>query len=265
MTDNVDSTRKTQEARPARMDTIQQVAFEGPLGTLRGLLHRPRIEERAVPAVVLLHGFTGQHIEQDRLFVQAARYLAGAGFAVLRFDFFGSGDSDGDFDQFTVLTEIADAVAALDWIAQQPGIDPRRIGVVGLSLGGCVAALLAGQDARVRAVVFWNAVGLTDQHFRDLPPDGIRGGLRIGPEFLETFSTLDIASILRRYTGPGLVIRGTADPVVPQDDADALKVALGERGELRFIADADHTFQHPDWRREVFAITADWLAGHLRQ
>jgi dipeptidyl aminopeptidase/acylaminoacyl peptidase len=259
-----DSTKKTQEARPARMDTVQQVAFEGPLGTLRGLLHRPRLVDQAVPAVVLLHGFTGQHIEDHRLFVQAARHLAGSGFAVLRFDFYGSGDSDGDFEEFTVPTEVADAVAALDWFAQQPGIDAGRIGVVGLSLGGCVTALLAGQDARVKAVVFWNAVALPDLHFKDLPQDGIRGGLRIGPEFLKTFVELDIAGTLRRYTGPGLVIRGTAGPHVSQEEAEALKAALGERGELRSIAGAGHTFLHPDWRREVFTITSDWLAEHLK-
>jgi dipeptidyl aminopeptidase/acylaminoacyl peptidase len=259
-----DSTRKTQEARPARLDTVQQVAFEGPLGTLRGLLHRPRIAEQAVPAVALLHGFTGQHIEPDRLFVQAARHLAGSGFAVLRFDFDGSGDSDGDFEESTVLTEVADAVVALDWLAQQPGIDAGRIGVVGLSLGGCVTALLAGQDARIKAAVFWNAVALPDHHFKDLPQDGILGGLRIGPESLKTFFGLDIAGTLRRYAGPGLVIRGTADLHVSQEEAEALQAALGERGELRCIAGADHTFLHPDWRREVFAITSDWLAEHLK-
>jgi dienelactone hydrolase len=264
MSHSDESSRKTQEAQRARVDTVQQVAFEGPLGTLRGLLHRPRMVDQAVPAVVLLHGFTGQHIEDQRLFVQLARHLAGTGFAALRFDFYGSGDSDGDFEEFTVLTEVADAVAALDWIAGQPGIDAGRIGVVGLSLGGCVAALLAGQDARVKAVVFWNAAGLSDTHFRDLPEDGIMGALRIGPEFLKTFSGLDIAGTLRHYTGPGLVIRGTGDSVVPQEDADALKAALGERGELRSIANAGHTFQHPDWRREVFAMTADWLVEHLK-
>jgi hypothetical protein len=259
-----DSTRKTQEARPARVDTVQQVAFEGPLGTLRGLLHRPRIAEQAVPAVLLLHSFTGQHIEDQRLYVQAARHLAGSGFAVLRFDFYGSGDSDGDFEEFTALTEVADAVAALDWLAQQPGIDAGRIGVVGLSLGGCVAALLAGQDARIKAAVLWNAVALPDLHFKDIPQDGILGGLRIGPEFLKTFFGLDIAGTLRRYTGPGLVIWGTADLHVSQEEAEALQAALGERAELRRIAGADHTFLHPDWRREVFAITSDWLAEHLK-
>lgn len=250
------------------MSDIQAVALNGPLGTLRGMLHRPAGDDRA-PAVVLLHGFTGNHIEDHRLFVQMARRLADAGFAVLRFDFYGSGDSDGNFEECTVHTEVADAVAALDWLAEQPGIDADRIGVLGISLGGCVAALLAGQDPRVKAAVFWNAVTLPELHFNDgvIPTTGpmarIVGGLRVGPGFVPIFNAMDIVGALKRYTGPGLVIRGTADDLVPQAEAEALRAAMAERGSLRLIDGADHTFRRPDWRQEVFEITTRWLTEHL--
>ncbi len=253
------------------MSAIQAVAFEGPLGTLRGLLHRPAGEGRA-PAVVLLHGFTGSHIEDHRLFAQMARCLADAGFAVLRFDFYGSGDSDGDFEEFTVHTEVADAVAALDWVSEQKWVDPARIAILGLSLGGGVAALLAGQDARVKAAVFWNAAALPAQHFNEAVDEGIPtegpfagvvGGLRVGPDFVPTFAALDILGTLKHYTGPGLVIRGTKDVHITQAEAEALCAAMGERGTLRLIDGADHTFRRPDWRQDVFAITARWLTDHL--
>ncbi|RPI95812.1 MAG: alpha/beta fold hydrolase, partial [Chloroflexi bacterium] len=117
------------------MSTVKAIEFQGPLGTLRGMLHRPAAAGPS-PVVLLLHGFTGQHIEDQRLFVQFARCLADGGYAVLRFDFYGSGDSDGEFDQFTMRSEVADAVTALDWLAAQPGLDIKRIGVVGLSMGG---------------------------------------------------------------------------------------------------------------------------------
>jgi dienelactone hydrolase len=250
------------------MSDIQAVAIDGPLGTLRGMLHRPAGDRRA-PAVVLLHGFTGYHIEDHRLFVQMARCLADAGFVVLRFDFYGSGDSDGDFEECTVLTEVADAVAGLDWLTQQPGIDADRIGILGLSLGGCVAALLAGQDPRVKAAVFWNAVTLPELHFDDGvipttgPLAGIVGGLRVGPDFVPVFSALDVVGTLSRYTGPGLVIRSTADTHITQAEAEALRAAMAERGSLRLIDGADHTFRRPDWRQEVFDITTRWLTEHL--
>jgi uncharacterized protein len=249
------------------MPTVHAIEIAGPLGTLRGMLHRPD-GDGPFPAVMLLHGFSGQHIEHDRLFVQFGRHLAAAGFVVLRADCYGSGDSDGDFDEFTVHTEVADAVAMLDWLVAQPGVAPDRIGVVGLSMGGCVTALLAGQEgSRVSTIVLWNALALPKEHPLTIatsgPEAGIRGGLRVGRDFFKAFDGVDIPGTLRRYTGPGLVVRGTKDDVLPQEDADALAAALGARGQMTLIEGADHTFAHPNWRREVFDLTARWLHDHV--
>src|SRR5690606_36670830 len=153
------------------------------LGTLRGMLHRPDGVD-PTPAVILLHGLTGQHIESHRLFVQVARALADARFAALRFDFYGSGDSDGDYEEFTLDTELADACAGFDWLSTQSGIDPNRIGVVGLSLGGAIAALLAGQGPRVKTTVLWNAVASSREMSEKLSA-GPYGGLVLGEALVE--------------------------------------------------------------------------------
>lgn len=249
------------------MTRIEQVSFSGPLGTLRGILHRPATDAGPAPVVVLLHGFTGNHVEDQFLFAQAARALAGLGWAALRFDFYGSGDSDGTFEECSVLTETADAVAALDWVEKQPGIDPSRIAVLGLSMGGYVTALLAGQDPRVKAVVFWNAVGIPDRHFVHETDHGRHGfdvgAVTIGLPFVRAYFAHDPAAALRHYSGPGLVIQATADLAVSLDDAEALAAALGGRATLRLLADADHTFKHPALRLELFEITARWLHEYL--
>jgi dienelactone hydrolase len=248
--------------------TIRQIAFEGSLGTLRGLVHVPG-SDTPVPGIIMLHGFTGHHIEDGRLFVQAARHFAAAGFAVLRFDFYGSGDSDGTFDEFTMDTQIADAVAALDWFGALPEVNAARIGALGLSRGGAVLARLAGQDARLKAITFWNAASLPDLHAPSIEAmranGGITGGLRVGHAFLDTYYGADIVGALTDYSGPGLVIQGTADEVIAAAEAVALKEALGARGELRYIQGANHTFQHPDWRADVFAATTRFFTEHLLQ
>lgn len=242
------------------------IAFDGPLGVLRGVLHRPDGETPA-PTVLLLHGFTGNHIEDEHLFVQAARHLCAAGFAVLRFDFYGSGNSDGTFEDMTVGTEVADARAALDWLADQPGIDPDRYAVLGLSLGGAVTAFVAAQDERVRAIVFWNAIALPDLHFTDVPrtgPDvGRVGGLRVSARFMHEFAALNITGAAEQYPGPALIVRGTSDVVVMGREAEMLAAALGDRGTLHLITRADHTFLHPEWRAELFEVTTNWLRDVL--
>ena len=242
------------------------VEIAGPLGVLRGIFHRPAGDEPA-PAIVLLHGFTGHHIEDHKLFVQMARCLADAGFAALRVSFYGSGDSDGTFEDFTIHTEVDDAAAMLDWLDRQPGIDAGRTGVLGLSLGGAVAALLAGRDPRVRAVVFWNAASLPRQHFNEIPQKGIHsgiiGGLQVGEQFVASFQDVNITGALEHYQGPGLVIQATNDEAVSVHEAEALQQALGDRGTLHLVLGADHTFRHPSWRREVFETTISWLAERL--
>jgi dienelactone hydrolase len=249
------------------MPDILPAAFLGPRGVLRGIIHRPEITTGRAPAVVLLHGFTGNHVEDQFLFVQMAHRLTEAGFAALRFDFYGSGDSDGTFDEMTIETEVGDAGRAVEWMSQQFGVDGDRIGVLGLSMGGCVAALLAGRDPRVKAAVFWNALCKPRDHFEDIPTTGpypgMTGGLRVGPNFLPAMYACEPLEAVRSFRGPALIINGTGDLAVPPSEGDALKLALGERGEQHHIPGADHTFKHPEWRSMLFDLTIRWLREHL--
>ena len=59
------------------------------------------------------------------------------------------------------------------------------------------------------------------------------------------------------------MVRSTADEHITQAEAEALCAAMDERGTLRLIDGADHTFRRPDWRQDVFEITARWLTDHL--
>ena len=112
--------------------------------TLRGMLHIPDNAPGKVPVVCIFHGFTGTKVEPHFIFVKLSRRLEKTGIASLRFDFGGSGESDGDFEDMTILTELDDAKAILDYAKSLPFADAERIGVVGLSMGGTVASLLAG-------------------------------------------------------------------------------------------------------------------------
>ncbi|MFA0780897.1 MAG: hypothetical protein RJAPGHWK_002418, partial [Candidatus Fervidibacter sp.] len=78
----------------------QFVQFEVQGQRVYGMLHLPDGTSdtgKKVPAVAMCHGFTGNRIEAHRLFVKAARHFVQHGIAVLRFDFRGSGESEGDF------------------------------------------------------------------------------------------------------------------------------------------------------------------------
>ena len=256
----------------------QFVQFEVQGQRIYGMLHLPDVAAKnsgtKVPAVAMCHGFTGNRIEAHRLFVKAARYFAANGFAVLRFDFRGSGESEGDFEQVTVSDEIADALAALAFVRRQSVVDENRIGLIGLSLGGCVAACAAARDRRVKALVLWAAVADLREVFTTRWGDTIKaqmqaqgfwdmGGWKISKAFYEDALRIDPLREIASYDGAALVVHGTNDAAVPVDHAHRYHAALRCTKRLHLVIGADHTFARTDWEAEVFAETLNWLQTHL--
>lgn len=155
------------------LTTREPISFVNEGQKLIGVLHRPVEAYRdKIPAVVFFHGFTGTKVERHRIFVKAAEALAREGIAALRFDFRGSGDSEGDFEDMTLPGEISDARVSLDYVSGVPGVDGNNIGILGLSMGGAVAASVS-DDPRVRSVVMWSAVADLERTFMDAVRSGM--------------------------------------------------------------------------------------------
>lgn len=244
---------------------------------LRGMIHQPgrsgsRAAER-VPGVVFFHGFTGDRMESHWMFVKCARALAHAGVASLRFDFYGSGESEGDFREMTLRGQISDARAAVDYLRRQKGIDPKRLGLLGLSMGGTVAAALAAK-VRARAVVLWSALAHT-AHLRTLaltsvkPIPGSGGAVEydareISPRFLDDALKVHPVRSLARFKGPTLIIQPEKDASVPLSHAqDFYQAAAATGKEFVLIPGADHVFSSVSWEREVIARTVEWFRARL--
>jgi alpha/beta superfamily hydrolase len=241
----------------------EQVSFLSQQQAISGVLHLP--DTTPAPGVVMCHGFTGHKAETHRLFVNAARDLAQHGLTVLRFDFRGSGDSAGEFRDMTISGEIADASAALDFLASHPQADPNRLALLGLSMGGCVAACLAGRDVRVRALVLWAAAAHPERLFNALAPEFAGkelldySGWGLGRRFLEDLPNVQPLNEVKGYAGPSLVIHGSNDQTVPPDDASDFRLALGGRCRRHLIQGADHVFSSLAWKSEVITLSREFL------
>lgn len=244
-----------------------QVTFSCEGESLFGVLHLP--EQAPAPGLLMCHGFTGHKAEAHRLFVAAAREFAASGLGVLRFDFRGSGDSAGEFREMTVSREIADAEAAFEFLCSQEQVDANRVGVLGLSLGGCVAACLTGREDRIRALVLWAAVAHAERIYDQLAPDFAGQqrldlqGWEVGRAFLEELTQIQPLKDVAEYAGPSLVVHGGADEVVPPSDGSDYRVALGGRCQLHLVAGADHVFSGLGWKSEAIAVTRDFLVETL--
>jgi len=254
------------------------VKFENENLNLFGMIHLPTREPR-YPCIVLLHGYTGTRMGDHFILVKAARELCRGGFACLRFDFRGSGESEGDFADITVDGEISDALAALEFLKGFSGIDRNRIGLLGMSLGGSVAACVS-PEARVRSLALWSPWAFIDylverggEVIKDpyawLPPnfkEAIKkkgrvdlGGYMRGKPFFESLASVDPLREIAKYQGPVLLIHGSEDQVVSPSNSEFLYDNVKGTRRIIIIDDADHTFSSTYWENQVIGATLDWF------
>ena len=124
---------------------LEDVSFRSPAGLLvRGWY----VPTRNGASVILGHGIGSNRAQ----LLPEARTLAEAGYGVLLFDWPAHGESEGDLVTWGDRERGA-LVAALDWLVQQPSVDPDRIGALGFSMGGSVVVGVAAKDQRLRALV----------------------------------------------------------------------------------------------------------------
>lgn len=123
----------------------------------------------AVPAVLLLHGFSSS---KERMTQSVGRALQRRGVASLALDLPFHGERDGGRDEIPYrnplalvaawTTAVREARGAIEWLAAQPEVDGDRIGVVGYSLGGFLALMTASEDPTVQVVTLAAAGDLPD-------------------------------------------------------------------------------------------------------
>ncbi|MFD1730260.1 alpha/beta hydrolase family protein [Deinococcus malanensis] len=175
---------------------------------------------------MLLHGFTGQRVEPHRNFVLFSRLLASSGVASLRFDFRGSGESQGDFSEMTVSREVQDTVAAFEYMRRQPRLDPERVMLLGFSMGAMVASLSLAQ-VRPHRLALW-APALPElwlAHLRGgYMPSTITdmNGWPLGREFLMEVTRVRPLEAAAAWSGVAHVVHGDADETCPQSMACAM-------------------------------------------
>jgi pimeloyl-ACP methyl ester carboxylesterase len=133
------------------------VKFESQGTPLTGVFRRPA-GDGPHPAVAFVDG--SGPAERDG-WDDEAEVLAAAGFASLAWDKPGCGGSGGDWRDQSLQDRAAEALAAVDRLAGQEGVDPGRIALVGASQGGWVGPLAASMSAAVAAVISLSGPGVS--------------------------------------------------------------------------------------------------------
>jgi dienelactone hydrolase len=212
-----------------------------------------RLSDTPGPAVVLLHPLGA---DPAHLVTRFARSLAGQGIAnavmVLPYhthrahpgeqpvDAFASPDAERVAQAFS--QSAADVSAVITWLSGQPSVDPRRIGVVGISLGAIITHLAMGQDDRLSAGVAILGGGNLAALRRDSLVLRLRHGTPSAPLDADAAARLRLVDPLT-YAGWNrprrvLMIEAARDLLVPPRHARELWEALG-RPPIRWV-DTNH-------------------------
>jgi hypothetical protein len=135
----------------------ENVSFDSGATRLAGTLLVPT-SGGPHPALVLIHGSGPQNRSATLPF---ARFLVRHGVALLSFDKRGVGASQGDWRRASFEMLADDALAAVAYLKSRREIDPKRIGVFGVSQGGWIGPLAASRSADVALVVSVSGPGVT--------------------------------------------------------------------------------------------------------
>lgn len=242
---------------------------------LRGMLHTPQNISGKIPAVILFHGFTGNSMEPHFIFVKLSRYLEKIGIASVRFDFAGSGESDGDFVDMTLSNELSDAHNILDFVKTLDFIDNKRIGLIGLSMGGTIASMLAGQrPLEIKSLCLLAPAGtiadiISERYVGERLPEMTEkgwldiGGLALGLNMLKDISNIDIYQRSAGFDKNVLIIHGELDETVPIKASEMYLDIYGYRAKLHIIKGGDHLFSSLKIESETIEKTAEFLKTEL--
>ncbi len=247
------------------------------------------------PAVVILNAGIIHRVGPNRMHVELARALASLGYATLRFDLSGIGDSDKRNDGLSPLeASLADIREAVDWLQAARGHE--RLVLVGLCSGADHGLIYAGSDARVAGLVLldpsiprttghylryfgqrilqsgrWRDVGgalgklvarLAGSRQPDPRPEDYQARPALDSKEVRAYLSNAYRKALEQDIAFLTVFTGDRDHLYNYRNQmlDALKgLRFGNRLQLEYFAGCDHTFCSEAERGRLVKLVADWI------
>ena len=233
---------------------------------LNAKLDMPDKHGEKCPLVIVIHGFTG-HME-ERHITAVSRTLNETGFATLRVDMYGHGNSEGQFENHTLFKWLTNALTVIDYARNLDFVTDLYL--CGHSQGG-MTVMLAG--AMKHDVI----KGLIPLSPAWMIPEGARNGTLLGenfdpdhiPEALHAWDgrslngnyvrvaqTIHVEEAIDRYDGPVLIVHGDQDEAVPVEYA--VKAAERYKNcELVLIPGDTHCYD--DHLDRVLEAVRNWI------
>lgn len=248
----------------------EKTNFKGGAGAkLSGALELPR--GKPVAFALFAHCFScSKDIRAAR---EIARALRDCGFAVLRFDFAGLGASEGDFSDTNFSSNVADLVAAADYLRRE--FEAPKI-LIGHSLGGAAALVAATGIAEIKGVAVIGApaeASHVEHQFGEKRAEIMREGeaqvplagrnFTIKRQFIEDAERADVLGAVARLRRPLLILQAPRDEIVGIDNAGKIFAAARHPKSFVSLDDADHLLSDPADARYAAGVIAAWATRYI--
>jgi alpha-beta hydrolase superfamily lysophospholipase len=225
-------------------------------GSLAALVHLP--QSLPAPTVICCHGLLSS--KDSGKFAAICDELCRAGFAAVRFDFSGCGETRTDFEPTLLATRRRDLTAVMTYVQCQAWTS-GELGLLGSSMGGYLALLTAADLAAVpvQAVVCWATPFDLARVRLALARDGSFAGLPAPFRHQGEPENLGALPPVSRV----LIIQGQMDGTVDWQEAVQIYRRMADPKQLLLFETADHRFLDPACRQSAIKASVDWFLSHL--
>lgn len=262
---------------------IEKIILEGQTGKVPGILSYPDNAPALgtkFSAVLLLHGFGSDKDEVNSIFKEMASLFEARNIVSLRIDFCGYGESDGEPEDSSVDTMIADAKSAFEYLSGLPYLEAASIGIVGFSLGAAVAMLLT-QSVSCRALALLSPALNLENDFTAFLGEAVMDELsqcnhfvevdlswrkmRIGRKFYDSLFQHNPLIEIKNYKGPLFCIAGEND-FSAKNAGNIYMESPSTNKSIEIVSGADHIFSLASGVSELFSSASKavlWLVQNL--
>lgn len=248
-----------------------RLRIPGSLGSALGAELDLPLHKKPHAWAIFAHCFTcSRHLKAFHIICE---HLAQNGIAVVRFDFTGIGDSEGEFSQTNFASDVDDIVAVYEYMAANYTA-PELL--IGHSMGGTAILKAAERIPSCQSAVTIAAPidpGYVARHYLDLKQTVQQTGsaqitiggnnFTIGEKFFQDLDYPDDGSYLDSFQKPLLICHSLDDDMLDHSHAETLHLHAGKPSSLVSLDNADHLLSNKDDAAYVADLIAGWAKRYI--
>jgi len=234
------------------------IPYEGG-ATMYGVLRKPWHTPKP-PVVILVPGLDSV---KEELHIYGDDFLR-RGMAVLAID--GPGQGEMEFEHAMRFDYEVPIKYAIDYLESRPDMDARRVGLMGVSLGGYYAVRATAFEHRLKATIENCGPYNPIENFAQRPlisRETYIHRLKAATveDAMDKLKQFNLQGVADKIKSPLLVIQGRRDRLVPAEQGERIAAEAGSRAELWMFEDGNHVCNNIPYKHRP--QQADWMRQHL--